>query len=124
MIRLAVIDYNASRQSGLALYRAIQQAGIAEVVIVAPSRWEDFGITYTMEEIADRPEIIPLDVYFSGKQHRVLFKGLAECLRRIDPDLILCNAEPENFLAFQVEHARRRLRRSVPLALISWRNID
>lgn len=124
MIRLAIIDYNGWRDSALSLYRAIHHSGFAEVTVIAPSRWKDFGIDYDIKAARENPEVIPLDVHFNGKQHRVIFRGLAATLRPLAPDVVLCNAEPENFLALQLLNARRQCSRQFPVVLVSWRNID
>ncbi len=124
MKHLLVIDHNAVQASSRALYNAFHQTGLAHTTIVSPDRWREFGVTRTGEQVRQGPEVVPLKAVFRGRHHRVMYRGLADVLRRVDPDIVLCNAEPENFLAWQVVVERKRLGARFAVVLISWRNID
>jgi len=123
-MRLLIIDHNAVRSCDRTLYRAIQAAGIKDLVLVAPAHWKEFGLSFACEEENGPLKVIPLPVLFPGKHHRVLYRNLAEVVRRQMPDVILVNAEPENHLALQAELVRHRVRPEAVLILTTWRNID
>ncbi len=124
MTRLLIIDHNAVSKSGRTLYAAIHQSGIADVAIVAPRIWREMGMVQKFERPEDGPPVHPLKVNFGGKHQRVMYRGLIPVLKATAPDIVLCNAEPENFLAYQIVHARKELGAAFKIALISWRNID
>jgi glycosyltransferase involved in cell wall biosynthesis len=123
-VRVLVIDHNAVRQDGRRLYAAFQSEGVAAVTIVGPRSWREFGLPLSYEEGGDGPHYVALPAYFAPRHQRVLYGGLQKVLIRVCPDIILCNAEPENFLALQVVHARRRRSVLSKIVLISWRNVD
>jgi len=124
MTRLLVIDHNAARASDRGLYAALHREGIAQTTVIAPMSWIEMGMVTKFEQSTDGCRATSLRVLFRGKHQRVLYRHLSHVVRNCEPDIVLCNAEPENLLAFQVTRIQRPLRRKFKLVLVSWRNID
>jgi len=58
-MRLLIIDHNAVRSCDRTLYRAIQAAGIKDLVLVAPAHWKEFGLSFACEEENGPLKVIP-----------------------------------------------------------------
>lgn len=123
--RVLAVDLNACRRPQQEPYRLLALRGKVQVRLLVPDQWkEPFG-TAKADLGPDAPglELRSLPVLFSGRYHRVLFRGLASEVRDFAPDVVWAIAEPENFLALQALRAIRRHAPQAALALVSWRNI-
>ncbi|HTB21631.1 MAG TPA: WecB/TagA/CpsF family glycosyltransferase [bacterium] len=126
MTRLLALDFNACRRLQQEPYRLLARRGNLQVRLLVPGRWkEPFGEAEADLGLRNEGlDVRALPLRFSGRYHRVLFRGLGREVADFKPDVVWASAEPENFLAVQALLALRKGAPSAALALVSWRNID
>ena len=122
-IRLVCVDHLATQDCGRGLYRALAATGRVELTLVIPPRWRE-----NFRDIpADPPtgpfatEILP--VWFAGKSNRCVHPGLRCLLRRLRPDVVFVQAEPEDLLLSQILLIRAIHRLDFKVVFMTWRNI-
>jgi glycosyltransferase involved in cell wall biosynthesis len=123
MVFLA-IDHTAVLSADRPVYRAIAAAPGVSVSLVVPLRWHELYGTTDFERDEQGLNVYGLPIWFPGRSHRVMYRGLGAVIRELRPHVIYANAEPESFLAWQVVALRRRYSRASVVILDSWRNID
>jgi glycosyltransferase involved in cell wall biosynthesis len=121
--RVLAVDHNAVTSADRAIYRELAKAHGYELSVIVPEVWEEqFGpVTYEPESSA--VNVIPSGVFFKGKSHRVIYRALSAALHSTSPDLLLVNAEPEGFAAFQAVLLSSSLRSRPKVIFETWRNI-
>ncbi len=124
MTRILFIDHDAVQSADRALYRALSTVGDFDVTLVVPKRWFDHGTVRECENEEAPLRVKALPVLFAGRPHRVVYRGLRRLLREMRPEIVVANAEPENFLALQTLLACACWRTKPRIVLTSWRNID
>ena len=124
-IRLVCVDHLATQVCGRGLYRVLAGTGAVRLTVVIPVRWRDNYREIPAE--ASSPgdpfglEILP--ILFPGKSNRCLHRGLGHVLRRIRPDVVFVQSEPEDLLLSQVLLIRAAYRLDFKIIFITWRNI-
>jgi glycosyltransferase involved in cell wall biosynthesis len=121
---LLAIDHTAILSADRSVYRAIASAAGLSVSLVVPLRWHELYGTTDFERDEQGLNVYGLPIWFPGRSHRAMYRGLGAVIRELQPHVIYANAEPESFLAWQVVALRRRYSRGSVVILDSWRNID
>lgn len=123
-VKVLVVDHNAVLSSDRGLYRALNNMDGIELSLVVPFSWkEHFGRIHFQPEDGTL-QVRPVRTYFTGRTHRALYPSLGKILRRIRPDILYVNSEPEGYLAWQAVRLRDLLRENIKVVFDSWRNID
>jgi glycosyltransferase involved in cell wall biosynthesis len=124
-MRILIVDHYAGASHQRGLYRALARLEGANVTLLIPDRWNDgFFEVMGEEETSGNFRVIAGQTVFRGRTHRAVTFGLWSLLRKHDFDLLYLNAEPENFQTLYAIIGRRLLAPSLPIILMSWRNID
>jgi len=123
-MKVLVVDHNAILKGDRELYRSLNALPGFEVTVLVPNQWkESFGkVRYEKEGGGLR--VFATKTLFGGRSHRALYYSLSAVLKRVQPDIIYLNSEPEGFLAWQGAILRDRICASANLVVNSWRNID
>ncbi|MGA9117798.1 MAG: hypothetical protein WB699_00400, partial [Bacteroidota bacterium] len=122
MTRILFIDHDAVQSADRALYRDLSTGGDFDVTLVVPQGWFDHGTVRECENEETPLRVKALPVLFAGRPHRVVYRGLRRLLREMRPEIVVANAEPENFLALQTLLACACSRTKPRIVLTSWRN--
>jgi len=125
MTRVLAVDLNACRRPQQELYRLLAQSKGLQLRLLVPAAWvEPFGRSEADLGLRVQGlDVRALPTLFTGRYHRLLYRGLEREVRDFAPDLLWVHAEPENFLAGQALLALRRAAPGAALALVAWRNI-
>lgn len=67
-----------------------------------------------------------LDTWFGeqGRQNLHIYRGVKQLIRRIEPDIIHLEEEPESLVSWQVLRAAAALNKQPKIVLFTWRNMD
>ena len=124
-MRLLIVDHNALDPLGRRIYETLAAEWPENVWLLVPERWHD---GYRMQRFGGEVREGSLEIRASGvlapqRTHRMLYRDLSRELKRISPEMLFVNAEPENF---QTWHAARLARRTPAMRFVfsTWRNID
>lgn len=91
---------------------------------IVPRQWTDSFRTYQLEvEQAKGYRIIPVNTIGKHDIHRFCYCPLDVHLRKIQPDIIHVEEEPDSLAALQVALVRRLLAPKAHLILFTWQNI-
>jgi len=91
---------------------------------IAPRRWTDGLRTHTQElEQGEGYHFMPAGTFPRDDIHRFMYWPLDLSLRRIRPDIIHLEDEPDSLVALQSVLARRLLAPKAKLVLFTWQNI-
>jgi glycosyltransferase involved in cell wall biosynthesis len=123
-MRLLVVDHNAVLSADRGLYRALQEIPAFDVTLAVPRRWPDAYGGGRSEEEKSPLRVVPLHSIFAGRSHRAVYPGLGGLVKRLRPDILYVNAEPESYCAWQAVSVRRRVSRTTRVVVDSWRTID
>ncbi len=122
-MRLLVVDHTAVFSIDRELYYWLEDQYHIDITLMVPRRWHE----HSQNLIAVDDTLLNLvrsSTIFTGRAHRVLYVALSKYLKIIKPHILLVNAEPENFLAWQATLLRNHISPTTKLIFISWRNID
>ncbi len=122
-MRILAVDQDAVLSAGRGFWRALNIMQDCEVKLLAPDRWSGLGPEARFEDEQNGLEVVRTRVIFRGKSHRAIYTGLSALVKKVSPDILFVNAEPESFLAWQAVHIKKR-HPEMKVACISWRNID
>jgi glycosyltransferase involved in cell wall biosynthesis len=124
-MRVLVVDLLAGSQLRQALYRSLAASKEVEITLLVPKRWHDGYVECpALEEATGEFSVKTGATLFSGRMHRALIPRLWSILRQEHTDLLLVNAEPEDFLSIHALLGARAFSPATPVVLTSWRNID
>jgi L-malate glycosyltransferase len=91
---------------------------------MAPRRWADGLRTYTQElACGEGYHFVPADTFPVYDIHRFMYWPPGLALRRIRPDIIHLEEEPDSLAALQTVVARRLFAPEARLVLFTWQNI-
>jgi len=124
-MRLVCVDHLATQDCGRGIYRAMGRDPQVELILVVPPLWRDNFRDIPVEPT--RPDdpfrLVVLPMLFPGKSNRCLHRGLGPLLRRIRPDVVFTQSEPEDFLLTQIGLIRAVNRLRFRIVFVTWRNI-
>ncbi|MGB2958249.1 MAG: glycosyltransferase, partial [Bacteroidota bacterium] len=124
-MRVLAVDQDAGRASDRQLYRALAREQHMDLSLLAPEIWRG-----GLEDVTFEPEspgsltVDPTPTRFSGKSHRALYSAMLRSVRKIKPDLLFLNAEPESFASAQAALIVSRFSPGTRFVFMSWRNQD
>jgi len=124
-IRLACVDHLATQDCGRGLYRALAQTGEVDLTLVIPPLWRDNfrDIPADPWNRSDPFQLEILPITFPGKSNRCLHLGLSRLLRRLRPDVVFVQSEPEGLLLCQILLIRALFQLDFKVIFVTWRNI-
>ena len=120
-----IVDHMAVEASRRGVYRVLARDGSCEIHVITPQRWNE-GV----QTISSEPEeeagltLHVLPTLFGNRAHRVVYRHLSALVRKVKPDFLYVEAEPENYAAIQGLLLRKLLAPRAALGLVSSRNID
>jgi len=124
-LRLVCVDHLATQDSGRGVYREMARDPGIELTLVVPPLWRDNFRDIPVEP--SRPNdpfrLVVLPILFPGKSNRCLHPGLGALLRRIKPDVVFTQSEPEDFLLTQIGLIRAIWGLSYKIVFVTSRNI-
>jgi glycosyltransferase involved in cell wall biosynthesis len=123
-VKLLAVDHNAISAGDRSLYRTLHTQGNLEAALLVPAVWQEHYGQGRFEPEESTLPVFPSRTLFTGRSHRVLYVSLARHLRRLRPDILYVNSEPEGYLAWQAVMLRERLSLRTKIVFDSWRNID
>ncbi len=122
ILALETIAVEAARRSA---YRSLARFNGCDVHLLVPVAWREQGGVMQAEAESDSLlHVHTTGIHFGFRQHRVLYSNLRRILRKLQPDVLYCDAEPENYTAAQCRLAIDRVSPRTRLALVSSRNLD
>ena len=92
-----------------------------EIGLICPTEWGNQKFEPASEEEKSHLWIKSLPIWFSGKNHFHLYKGLSAAVREFGPDLI--NVEEEDYSAVTWQCIRLANKLKVPSMFYAWQNI-
>jgi glycosyltransferase involved in cell wall biosynthesis len=123
-MKILVVDHNAICSSDRGLYRELHRMPGLEIALLVPSFWEEhFGPSRFEPEVSSLP-VHSGKTLFTSRSHRVMYFSLGKLLKRLQPDILYVNSEPEGYLAWQSVKLRARICPEAKVIIDSWRNID
>jgi glycosyltransferase involved in cell wall biosynthesis len=124
-MKILVVDHNALDPLRRSLYARLSALMGSAVRIVVPHRWHDnYRFLYgERAQVGAHCDVLPLQVLFPSRTHRLVYRGLAGAVRSFAPDILYVNAEPENFASWFSARLCPGVGRPM-LVFSTWRNID
>jgi glycosyltransferase involved in cell wall biosynthesis len=123
-MKILAVDHNAIRFSDRGLYRALHRMRGMEITLLVPSFWEEhFGPSRFEPEVSSLP-VHSSKTLFTSRSHRVMYFSLGKLFKRLQPDILYVNSEPEGYLAWQSVKLRAQICPEAKVIIDSWRNID
>ncbi len=92
-----------------------------EVGLICPTEWGNQTFEPASEEENRHLWIKSLPIWFTGKNHFHLYKGLSAAVREFGPDLI--NVEEEDYSAVTWQCVRLANKLKIPSMFYAWQNI-
>jgi len=90
-----------------------------------PSAWKEQGGVARAEPEGDPMlHLHTSETLFGFRQHRVLYRSLRPVLKKVQPNILYADTEPENYAAAQCRMAIDEVSPRTHLALVSCRNLD
>lgn len=123
-MKILAVDHNAISAGDRGLYRALHRQENLEVTLLVPSVWQEHYGRARFEPEESTFPVYSCKTLFMGRTHRVLYLSLVRYLKRLRPDILYVNSEPEGYLAWQAVLLRRRLSPATRVVFDSWRNMD
>jgi glycosyltransferase involved in cell wall biosynthesis len=124
VMKLLILDQTAQRPEDRTFYRALALALGEPVTLITPTTWpREWGMVAAVPDDVPLLRVLPERVVFTGRQHRVLYPSLGKILRTIQPDILFVNAEPEDWVTWQVIRSIARHSPATFPVFMSWRNI-
>ncbi len=81
--------------------------------VAVPARWREGGVELPLDRAhTSGYEFVPLPVVLPGRFHLHAYRGLADLIDRVRPDLVHIDEEAYNFAAYQALRAARLARAS------------
>jgi glycosyltransferase involved in cell wall biosynthesis len=123
-VKILAVNHDAILSADRGLYRALKELHGVHISLLLPSSWQEhFGPTRF------EPERSPLPVFvsktlFSGRSHRAVYLSLGRILKKLRPDILWVNGEPESYLSCQAVLLRNRFSPGSKLVFSSYRNVD
>jgi glycosyltransferase involved in cell wall biosynthesis len=123
-MKLLAVDQDAICARDRGLWRALRDRTGIENILVVPERWRVNGQLVRAEPENTSLCVIPVAAVLAGRSHRAFYPSLQRLVRKMNPDILYVNAEPESFLGFQGAYIKRCTGASLKYVMMSWRNID
>lgn len=93
-----------------------------ELFLIVPKWWEE-GTRRIDIEYNKNFNIISLPTIFTGRQFIHFYLNLSEYLKKIDPDIIHLEEEPNSAVSFQVLWLKKRLGLRSKVIIFTWQNM-
>jgi glycosyltransferase involved in cell wall biosynthesis len=123
-MRLLAVDQDGICARDRGLWRALRDRSGIEIILVVPERWRVDGQFVRAEPEHTPLCVIPGAAVLAGRSHRAFYPALQRLVRKMNPDILYVNAEPESFLGFQGALIKHCTGASLKYVMMSWRNID
>lgn len=97
-----------------------------DVTLVLPERYFEAGRVVAAHQGDGSYTVIPLPGRFvtTGRQNLFTLRGLRSVIRRVRPDILHLEEEPESLISYQAIRAALSMRRVPRIVGFTWRNID
>jgi len=92
-----------------------------EIGLICPTEWGNQTFEPASDEEKEHFWIKSLPIWFSGKNHFHLYKGLAAAVREFGPDLINVEEEDYSLVTWQCIRLANKLK--IPSMFYAWQNI-
>lgn len=104
--------------------RALADKGDIELFLIAPRWWSEGAGRVELKAKGDiNFTVLALPTLFTGKQFIHFYLSLAGHLKRIDPDIIHVEEEPNSASAFQAVWLKNRMKLRGKVILFTWQNM-
>ncbi|MBI5408866.1 MAG: glycosyltransferase family 4 protein [Nitrospirae bacterium] len=89
-----------------------------ELHLVAPASWGNHKLEVNK---ADMYDIHPLEIFLTGKNHFHFYRGLAEIINDVKPDIMHIDEEHYSFVTFQAMRLAKKI--NAKALFFTWQNI-
>ncbi len=104
--------------------RALADKGDIELFLIVPRWWREEAGRVELKTKKDlKFTVLALPTLFTGKQFIHFYLNLAGHLKRIDPDIIHVEEEPNSASAFQAVWLKNRMKLRGKVILFTWQNM-
>ncbi len=97
--------------------------GDLDITLIAPPWWNEEAGRVRLNKDNTGFKVICLPVIFAGKQFVHFYTGLAGELKKIDPDIIHIEEEPNSASCFQALMLKKRMSLKARTIVFSWQNM-
>jgi len=96
----------------------------AQLFLIIPRWWEEEARKIVFEKKdGSKITVISMPALFTGKQFIHFYIDLAACLKKINPDIIHIEEEPNSAVCFQAIWLKNRLKLKARVILFTWQNM-